>query len=367
MKKNENMLILELCKVDNYNKDKIKQLLSENLDFPYILGQILINRVGGIAYHTLKNCDFLGKLNREFRNVLKEMYESNYKKSVSYREMLIELQNILKNANFKYAVLKGSYLVYIYDLGLRTSNDVDILISKKDISELSKLLKEHGFKQGHIRTGSFVEATRKEIVFSSMNRGETVPYIKKINMNNLEYCEVDINFSVDFKAYQENNLVENLLNNTSEFNVSKDSTLNILNKIDFVIHLCTHLYKEAKVINWVNMNRDISLYKFVDIYYIVNKNINSNYINGLIESINKYELNNECYYTFLYIKELFGIKDDNYELLLTKIKPQNTEYLNKIIDPTNKKLFQYDMPYVDWVFEWNRKGKIYEVEYENIY
>ena len=54
--KKENQLITELCKFLDPDKERIRQLLDETENYPVILGQLLYNRMGGVAYYTLKEC-----------------------------------------------------------------------------------------------------------------------------------------------------------------------------------------------------------------------------------------------------------------------------------------------------------------------
>jgi flagellar M-ring protein FliF len=46
-----------------YDKEKIELLLSHSIDYPWVLGQLMWNRVGGVAYYTLKQCELLHLLN----------------------------------------------------------------------------------------------------------------------------------------------------------------------------------------------------------------------------------------------------------------------------------------------------------------
>ena len=45
-------------------------------------------------------------------------------------------------------------------------------------------------------------------------------------------------------------------------------SVNILGDEDFFLHLCAHLYKEATTLPWIEMHRDMTLYKYCDIYII---------------------------------------------------------------------------------------------------
>jgi len=364
-KKLENDFILELCKIKSYSKSKILDLMNGQLDYPYILGQLLFNRVGGSAYKILKECSLLAKVNREFRSVLKTIFDASREKAKSFKSAMSDLSDMLRDVGISYALLKGSLLVYMYDDGLRTSNDFDILVNENDISVIASILKKNGFKQGHIRTGEFILASRFEILSSRMNRGETVPFIKEINLPQMQYCEVDINFSLDFKAKQETNIVHEFLQNTQPLIKTDNSTLNTLDRSHFLIQLCAHLYKEATVINWVVMSRDISLYKYMDIYLFIQEYFDKEFINQMTFEIHKYGLEKECFYSFHYTKELFGIKSEYLDQLLKDIKPSDLLFLKQVIGPAESKIYQYDDNYIDWVFCSNRRDKLYEVKFES--
>ena len=58
-KYNENQFILQLCKINTYDREKMISLINDGLDYPYILGHLLYNRVGGAAYTVLKESNLL--------------------------------------------------------------------------------------------------------------------------------------------------------------------------------------------------------------------------------------------------------------------------------------------------------------------
>ena len=101
-----------------------------------------------------------------------------------------------------------------------------------------------------------------------MTRGETVPYIKKVKFPEMQFLEVDINFSLDYKQGDTALLEEMMKNTVIE---EKDGfCVRTLRRDDFFIHLCAHLYKEATTLPWVEMRRDMTLYKYCDIYMLLN-------------------------------------------------------------------------------------------------
>lgn len=354
---NENKLILELCKGKFANKQVLNELMKKRLDYPYILGQLLYNRVGAMAYIALKENRLLHGVNREFRNSLKAVYEYNFNKTESFISVLNSLKNICTNFRFPYAFLKGSYLVDIYDKGLRTSNDIDILINPNDITELADELKAVGFNQGNVRNETFIPASRAEIISSRMNRGETVPFVKEVNLPGMKFLEIDVNFSLGFRPGVDEQVVCDFLNRTQPMILN---TISTLDKTDFLMHLCAHLYKEATVMSWVEMGRDISLYKYCDIYLFLRKFMDDEFAKELIQRINDVGLSKECYYALNYAKDLFKIDDSALDMLLKGIQPADMSFMMQVLEPQTGKVYSYNMEYKDWVFCSDRKGKLYE-------
>jgi len=266
MKEQEKELVLELCKFKTSKADKISSLLSQNAT-PNVLGQLFFNRMAAVAYGVLRKNNLLSKTNREFRNSLAGAYRYNTEVNYDYYYAVEHLGKILSQHQDKYAMLKGASLCRRYPDGYRTSNDVDLLVHPKDITVIGNVLSENGFMQGYIRNGDFVPATRQEIISSRIMRGETVPYVLEIDLPYLRYLEVDINFSLDYKN-TDDDLVESMLKRIVKEKI-RDTTISVLNHYDFFIHLCCHLYKEATTLPWIQMNRDMTLYKYLDIYLLL--------------------------------------------------------------------------------------------------
>lgn len=97
-----------------------------------------------------------------------------------------------------------------------------------------------------------------------MNRGETVPFVRRMGCPGMEYLELDLNFSLDYQAGGGDAEGEML----SRRETMPGCGLYTLSLPDFILHLCAHLYKEATVMAWVEMGRDQSLYKYADLYLL---------------------------------------------------------------------------------------------------
>lgn len=334
MKENEKKLFKELCKFKNNKLDE--SLLK--CATPAVLGQLFFNRMQGIAYDALKKSGMLGKVNREFRNSLAAAYEQNLSKNQSFIECVSMISDILAECNCKVAMLKGAFLCPYYPEGYRTSNDIDLLVLPQDVTTVCNLLYQAGFRQGNIRNGEFVPAGRKEIIASKMMRGETVPYIKEVNLPYLKYLEVDINFSLDYKNGGDDVLAA--LMERSCIRKIDGISIPTLEKHDFFIHLCAHLYKEATTLPWIQMHRDMTLYKYCDIYMLLSEMTDSDIVQIFARS-KTIGLEKICAYTILETMGLFDIENNFAKFCALENLAGDLDFCLQIVSPKEKKYMIY--------------------------
>lgn len=312
-----------------------------------LLGELCVNRVAGIAYLNLKKLVNLHVI-KEFENTLKAVYLDNLKRTQHYKKNVRMISKLLENVSFPYALLKGAYLTTnIYKEGCRTSNDLDILIEEENVSSLQDILKADGFIQGYYMKNEdrIVPSSRRDIILSKMNYGETVPFAKSIEGNSFY---VDINFSVDFKPEKEKRTVSELLSSIEKVEY-EDTYYYTLDKYAFLIHLCCHLYKEATTMEWVKEGRDLQLYKFSDInVYLCNRD--KAYFDELLANIEKMQLVKECYYTIANTLIIYPGLKDNKDLMdfVEKLRPDNLGFMKEIVDPRENKLYQYSLSFEEW-------------------
>ena len=267
---------------DVYQDRKVKIEPEDNIEF--VIGSIIANRIINIAYDNLE----ISSLPKEVIKILKVLKKNNEK---SYDEFIYKMRYLsllLKDLPCQYALLKGAYLTTkLYPKGKRTSNDIDILINGSDLTVLQERLLEDGFIQGEIsESGDIKKASRRDIIMSRMNYGETIPFVKMISKD--VKLEVDVNFSLDYKPDTSDD-VENMLRKTVMICFG-DFSFYTLCPEDFIIHLCCHLYKEATVVNWVKDRRDLMLYKFSDINVFLHTFRNEDFFAKLVDRIHELKL-----------------------------------------------------------------------------
>lgn len=238
----------------------------------------------------------------------------------------------------KAAMLKGAWLCAHYPEGYRTSNDIDLLVLPKDVTTIGQALTCAGFCQGNVRNGEFVPATRKEIIESKMMRGETVPYLKEVNLPGMKYLEVDINFSLDYKNGEED-ILYNILQRR-ECIEEKGMRIPTLSSKDFFIHLCAHLYKEATTLPWIAMHRDMTLYKYCDIYMLLSEMSDAD-VKQLFAHAKTMGMEKVCAYAVLQTAELFDMTDTATYLQAVEALKIDPDFLLRVVLPKEKKVMIY--------------------------
>ena len=336
MEEYEKELFFELCRFKEPNKEKIERMINEGGASSCTLGALFSNRMAGVAGGVLKNAAPDARVDREFRNSLMSIVLVNGKINDDYFLCVNTLCQILDRSNIPYAFLKGAYLCAWYPRGYRTSNDIDILVSPRDVGKMTSLLKGLGFEQGYIKNGEFIAASREQIIRARMTRGETVPFIKEVNMPYMRFLEVDLNFSLDYKNGSAED-IEKMLGSarTVEIGACKVHTLD---SIDFILHLCAHLYKEATTLFWVETKRDMTFYKYCDIYSLVCE-LDDKSIKELISRAIERKCENALLYALFSTDAFFGYHS---ETVKQYIKSNYSEDVGYVISPEDQKRYRFD-------------------------
>ena len=335
-------LFFSACRfLDQFDEGLLRYMNDE------VFGKLLANRTGPITYASLMKNGLSDRIGREYRTVLRTLFESSLSKNKVYLGQVNYIDSILQSTGIPYAPLKGAVLCPEYPEGYRSANDIDILISSKDIDTVSAALLSEGFNQGYLKNGVFREASRAEIVRTRMTRGETVPFFK---LTENGYLEVDINFSFDYMS-DASHVTERVLNGSGR-----------LGRDDFLIHLCSHLYKEAATLPWIMMGRDMSVYKYVDLYFLLHDTAYPD----LFGRARELGLEKECAFAVAETDELLGVPPEMSETA-SDILQNSDDFLHIVKDPAGHKTYIYtEKDIVKRFFSENRINLLEEITDESL-
>lgn len=337
MNQKEKTLFIELCRFRNPDRRRLERLLRGGSATPAVLGMLFANRMAGVACRTLTDTGLLSLVDREFRNAISGAATLNRRRNQDYFGSLRYLSGELDACGVPYALLKGAYLCGWYPEGCRTSNDADVLVAPEDVGKISARLRLAGFRQGYLRDGKFVPASRGEIIESKMTRGETVPFIRETRLAYLPYLEVDLNFSLDYRNSDADALRGMLA--VGERRRFGNTTVRTLNPQDFILHLCAHLYKEATTLPWVRMKRDMTFYKYADLYALL-ADLPKEERAALAERAAQLGIRTEMIYCLLSVDAFYGTG------YAADLHPTEAEImaLCGVVAPAEKKQYRYSEP-----------------------
>lgn len=341
MKRIEKDLILEILKY-NTNNGKVESIIKNNkINWMEILGFISYHRVSGLFYSKMN------KINIKLLDyqVFFSTYMTNQAQKIRNEQQLIEIKKISKELisnNINHIFLKGTILSQtLFKPGERASNDIDILINKSSITYVTKILKKLGYVQGNYdyKKDIIIEYTRDKIKQNLFIRGETCPFIKKIDNVAAKTIDVDLNFSLDWTPDYNQDVILNILNEKEKI-ITNDIQIFSASIYDNIIELCIHLYKDMALIDIIKKRKVFDLYKLIDIYYFINFHFNKIDFKVLELKIKKINAENHVYFALKYICAIFNdFSHDSVINLINNLEECITdkEILNIIFDQYNTK------------------------------
>ena len=339
--KPEQELVLLLANFRKPQKKHIQELLDSVLDWAEVFGYLGFYRTAGLAYYVLQKCMPLERnINGDFLLALYMNFEIQKLRTLASRKYIVEVSNAFNKKGIRYAFLKGSVLaVSTYPLGCRASNDIDLLVNSSDLTACSEALQELGLVQGFysIDKNKIVPATRREIINHRINYGEIVPFLKQINDPGLNLVTVDVNFSLNEVALHTKDAVTAFLQEEQYYVIEDGHKVRTMLLEYFLAHLCVHLFKEASILEWVRGQRDLSLYKYVDVFAVVtDPNYSVNW-DRFVQVVKENNITRECFYALYYTSKFFPQlqEDKTFMDSLGRIIPDDTGYLEEVTDAAN--------------------------------
>ena len=312
---------------------ELRELLLKKPDWGSVFRIAVFNKVMGlVSKHILHfNTDVLPGLIR------RQLLFMNLGNKERNREMFSELSKVLSLLNesgIKYSPLKGAYIIpYVYeDYSVRLSNDIDILIKSSDIEKACAVMNEAGFVMGKYddSTRTIIPAKRKDDIYWKFQMGNIHPFVKLSDNPFVDFLVIDFAFDVD-PIHKNFEIAEKMLENTVVTEMEGTNT-RLLNSSDFLIQVCTHLYKEACARHAAaETYSDINLIKFCDVRELILSQWDVNddkAIEDLVDKASTYKVENALIYCIECCEYIY--EDGFWKKLLEKLSKRDETSVNPV-------------------------------------
>lgn len=320
----EQELLLLTCKVTgDFDNKRIEMILrDDNISWERLIKYAYKNKVVYLFYHNI--C--LLKLDKHIPSCFKKLIEDsancNYINNCEKLKQLDKILSKLKLENIDAVPLKGAYSIdNIYkNRYIRFTNDLDLLIRKKDIERIDQLLISNGYVQADYDFKNNIilipDKTKKMLHKTKMYN--LMPYIKLNDDVPNKTVVFDLSFALDFSLYVEP------VNEMLDMAIEADTKLT-LRPEHFLMHMCCHHYREASNTAWIMLGEDLHLIKFCDVREFILQKMNSDSIAKTIQFAKKYNLEKALYFTIFFTREIYR---DGYETdILTSLNINDEEFM----------------------------------------
>lgn len=208
-----------------------------------------------------------------------------------------DLDKIISRFPLSYCLIKGSALsVLAYNNPLlRTSSDVDILISRRDVKLFEELLLACNY--------TCITASRFDKIMCFSSSHQVPSYFKETNGLRIE---IDINFDIFWGEYENKRVdIDNFLSDAIEMDIYSVK-VKTLPPLKAMVQLVLHHYKDMNSIFLLATRKSIKYDMFKDVYYLVKNNPEAISLKKLYALSKDYEIIPYVYYILYYTGLLFN-------------------------------------------------------------
>lgn len=223
------------------------------------------------------------------------MQDKNLLEHIKIKYSYSDVKKIFFN---DYAMIKGQVLsIQIYgEPGRRYCSDTDVLILRKNISEVEQALRKCGFYNSSL--------TRRDKITMLSASHQVAPWIKEIPPWGV--VVIDLNFDVFWGEYEGKRIdIEEFLSDTIEMDIY-GVKVKTLPPIKAMIQLILHHYKDMNSIFLLATRKSIKYDMFKDIYYLLKNNLDTIPLDKLYAMSAEYEIIPYVFYVLYYTGEIFN-------------------------------------------------------------
>lgn len=135
-------------KLSKDNQDKIRKLINNGLDWDYLLQMGKAHGLAPLLYYHLYRIDLEHQISQSIMDQLHNIYYSNLARNILLYNESCRVLKSFEEKGIRVVPVKGIVLAeFVYkNVALRPMADVDLLVQKRNLSEITKTLFKLGFE-----------------------------------------------------------------------------------------------------------------------------------------------------------------------------------------------------------------------------
>lgn len=255
-------------------------------------------------------------------------YMANRQRNLALADEFARLLWSLNQRGVRYAVRKGFVLgEYVYhDPAVRRMADFDILLDRADANTAHEVLTGLGYVQGYLAEGSdiIVRFSRSTQVFWRVNLSNQLPYVKTGNRPDVNIYSVDLCHNIFQPRYGVVASTPEMLGRARRLTLCGESAW-ALGRHDALVDLCSHLYKEATSLLFIEEGTDLQLSKFLDLALACGEFDDPDW-NQFLSLVNGYGAAEIAFYALHFTTVLYPLAVPGQ--VLDQLRPADVSYLD---------------------------------------
>ncbi|TLQ46338.1 nucleotidyltransferase family protein [Streptomyces marianii] len=259
----------------------------------------------------------------------------------------------LGDAGVRHAVRKGFSLAEgeYSDPALRRINDVDLLVDRDDVPQAHEVLERLGYVQGKLAEDGehIVPFSRKTQIFWRVNLSNQLPYRKAGNRPDVPEFNVDLCHDIFQKKSGVSAPARELLDRSVSTVLCGAPTW-VPEPADRLLDLCSHLYKEATSLQFIEDSVDLQISKFLDVA-LVAASYDESVWHAFLSRVGEYEAGPIAYYALHFTAELYP--DAVPPEVLAALRPEDTAYLDQY-GTLDGQTARWALPFLERLFDTGR-------------
>ncbi|MDF9811451.1 nucleotidyltransferase family protein [Streptomyces sp. SPB162] len=334
----------------------------KNLDWGYFLDQAgrhgVLPLVGkNLIQLRLAQSD-VGRSLAPYRWIYSYVYEGNRRRNLALGDEYAKLLRGLNDAGLKHAIRKGPVMcegVY-HDIGVRRMGDLDVLLRREDFPDFEKVVSGLGYVQGQqSRSGEeVIPFDRKTRMFWQVNlTNVSLPYVKLAHRDDVEMFIIDPCFSLFQKSSGITADSESFLERAVDTVIYGEPS-RMLDPADQIIDACVQLHVEATTLYYIEIGKDLTLLKFIDLVEILRRTP-VDVLNSLPERVRSYGCEDSVFYALHYAARLYP--EDVPAKLIAQFEPGDQDFLHQFggFDGDSQ---TWELPFVERLFNHRRSQSV---------